>query len=49
MNSEPVGSFDLRLIVPSAFRIIRRLLEARGARPVGSRPLFLLGESLIGG
>ena len=32
------------LLLPCPFRIILSLLEARSYRPVGSRPLFLLGE-----
>ena len=33
------------LLPLNPFRIIHGLLEARRFRPVGSRPLFLLGES----
>jgi hypothetical protein len=40
----PFGSILAGLLLPSPFRIILSLLEARSYRPVGSRPLFLLGE-----
>jgi hypothetical protein len=40
----PFGSILARLLLRSPFRIILSLLEARSYRPVGSRPLFLLGE-----
>ncbi len=34
----------VNLLPQLPFRIIHALLEARRFRPVGSRPLFLLGE-----
>ena len=37
------------LLPPERRRIIHGLLEARRFRPVGSRPLFLLGECFLGG
>jgi hypothetical protein len=37
-------SLSACLLLPCPFRIILSLLEARSYRPVGSRPLFLLGE-----
>jgi hypothetical protein len=36
---------DANLLPSHPSRIIHGLLEARRFRPVGSRPLFLLGES----
>ncbi len=49
------GAFrcDLRKIVNLLphlpFRIIHGLLGARRSRPVGSRPLFILGDRFFGG
>lgn len=43
MGASAGGAVRLRL--PNRFRIIHSLLEARRFRPVGSRPLFILGES----
>jgi hypothetical protein len=37
-----------RLPLPIPFRIIHSLLEGTGSCPVGSRPLFLLGEIAFG-
>ncbi len=39
----------VRLLPPEPRRIIHGLLEARRFRPVGSRPLFLLGECFLEG
>ncbi len=39
------ASHPFSLLPLNPFRIIHGLLEARRFRPVGSRPLFLLGES----
>jgi hypothetical protein len=39
-----VGMVGGWLGVVYPFRIIHRLLEGTGSRPVGSRPLFLLDE-----
>ncbi len=47
--SRPKNVFPIRLLLSCPYLIIHGLLEARRYRPVGSRPLFLLGECFFGG
>lgn len=44
-SANTITSRGRRLRERFRFRIIHSLLEARRSRPVGSRPLFLLGKS----
>jgi hypothetical protein len=39
----------VNLLPQLPFRIIHGLLGARRSRPVGSRPLFILGDRFFGG
>lgn len=48
-HSPQIEPLSGSLLLPSPFRIIHDLLEARRYGPVGSRPLFLLGHRFFGG
>ena len=47
LRPRPLKIINLLPHVP--FRIIHGLLGARRSRPVGSRPLFILGDRFFGG